>query len=103
MLSNKIIQNEKITLVEGNKIIKSDKETAKVLNNFFSKIIQNLSMLISDYICDPVTRAIVKHRTHPNNTAIMENFTSGKPFRFRLQERPLRKKHFERYYKFTNK
>ena len=57
------------------------------MNNFFSKIIQNLSMLISDYICDPVTRAIVKHRTHPNNTAIMENFTSGKPFRFRLQDR----------------
>ena len=32
LLSTKIISNEKITIVEGDKIITSDKETAKVLN-----------------------------------------------------------------------
>ena len=42
LLSNKIMSSEKITLVAGTKILKNDKETAKVLNNFFSTIIQNL-------------------------------------------------------------
>ena len=32
VLSNKIISNEKLTIVEGDKIIRSDKETAKVRN-----------------------------------------------------------------------
>ena len=35
LLSNKIMSSEKIRLVEGTKILKNDKETAKVLNNFF--------------------------------------------------------------------
>ena len=39
---NKIMSSKKITLVEGTKILKNDKETAKVLNNFFSAVIQNL-------------------------------------------------------------
>ena len=44
LLSNKIMSSEKITLVEGTKISKNDKETAKVFNNFFSIIIQNLKI-----------------------------------------------------------
>ena len=39
LLSNKIMSGEMIRLVEGTKILKNDKETAKVLNNFFSTII----------------------------------------------------------------
>ena len=41
LLSNKIVSNEKITLVEGEEIIKTDQANAKVLNNFFSNIIKN--------------------------------------------------------------
>ena len=44
LLPNKIMSSEKITHVEGTKILKNDKETAKVLNNFFSTIIQNLKI-----------------------------------------------------------
>ena len=37
-LFNKVISNEKIKLVEGDKVIKDDdKRTAKVLNDFFFK------------------------------------------------------------------
>ena len=75
--SNKIMSSEKITLVERTKILKNDKETAKVLNNFFSTIIQNLKIpqnkeqdTISTSISDPVMRAIVKYRTHPSIIAI---------------------------------
>ena len=38
LLSNKIVSNEKITLVEGKEIIKTNQANAKVLNNFFSNI-----------------------------------------------------------------
>ena len=44
LLSNKIMSNEQIALVEGTKILKSDKETAKVLNNFFSTIMKSLKI-----------------------------------------------------------
>ena len=37
LLSNKIVFNEKITLVEGEEIIKTDQAHAKVLIKFFSK------------------------------------------------------------------
>ena len=41
LLSNKIVSNEKITRVEGEEIIKTDQANAKVLNKFFSNIIEN--------------------------------------------------------------
>ena len=44
ILSNKIMSSENITLVEGTKILKNDKETSKILNNFFSTIFQNLKI-----------------------------------------------------------
>ena len=44
LLSNKIVFNEKITLVEGQEIIKTSQANAKVLNNFFSNIIKNLEI-----------------------------------------------------------
>ena len=44
LLSNKIISNEKITIVEGDKIIRSNKETTKVLNKFFPNVVTNLNI-----------------------------------------------------------
>ena len=38
------MSSEKIALAEGTKSLRNDKETAKVLNNFFSTIIQNLKI-----------------------------------------------------------
>ena len=78
-----------ITLVEGTKILKNDKETAKILNNFFSTIIKNLK--ISEYkeqnpisisIKDPVMRAIVKYRAHTSIIVIKENCNSSSSFNF---------------------
>ena len=42
LLSNKTVSNEKITLLEGEEIIKTDQANTKVLNNFFSNIMKNL-------------------------------------------------------------
>ena len=40
ILPNKFVNSEKITLVDNEKIITNDKEIAKVLNDFFSNIIE---------------------------------------------------------------
>ena len=88
LLSNKIMAREKITLVEGTKILKNGKETAKVLNNFFSTIIKNPKIPqykkqdpISASISEPVMR-IVKYRAHPSIIAINENCNSSTCFNF---------------------
>ena len=94
LLSNKIISNEKITIVEGDKIIRSDKETAKVLNEFFANVVTNLNIpqfnqidRTSENIRDPVIKAIVKYRAHPSIIAIKENCTSKSNFNFSFVEK----------------
>lgn len=71
LLSTKIKYDEKITLVEENMIIKPDRETTKVLNNFFSNIIKNLHIQqfnendpIYENINDPFLKAIVRYQNH---------------------------------------
>ena len=44
LLSNKIVSNEKITLVEGETIIITDQANPAMLNNFFSNIVKNLEI-----------------------------------------------------------
>ena len=77
LLSSKIISNGKITTVEGDKIRRIDKETVKVLNEFFSKVVTRLNIpqfnqikRTSENISDPVVKAIVKYRAHPSVIAI---------------------------------
>ena len=88
-LSNKFMSSEKIRLVEGTKNLKNDTETAKVLNNLFSTIIQNLKIPqykeqapICASISDPVMRAIVKYRAHPRIITNKENCNSSARFNF---------------------
>ena len=92
--SNKIVPNEKIALVERTEIIKSDNETAKFLNNFFSNVIQNRNIPqyheenpISDSIRDPVMNAVGKYRTHPSIISIKKNCASDTPFIFSFVEK----------------
>ena len=63
VLSNEVVCNEKITLVEQNNIVENDKKTTTVLNNFFSNIITNLGIPqytegepVSQYINDPLMK-----------------------------------------------
>ena len=89
-----MISNEEITIVEGDKIIRSDKETAKVLNQFFSNVVTNLNIpqfnqidRTSENISDPVIKAIVKYRAHLSVTAIKENCTFKSNFNFLFVEK----------------
>ena len=93
LLLNKI-SNEKITIVEGDKIKRSDKETAKVLNEFFANALTNLNIpqfnqidRTSENISDPVIKTTVKYRAYPSIIAITENCTSKSNFNFLFVEK----------------
>ena len=44
VLSKNITSNERITLIENDEIIKTEKGTARLLNTYFSNIVQNLDI-----------------------------------------------------------
>ena len=66
LLSNKVVSNEKMALIENNNIIENDEKTATVLSNFFSNVITSLSIPqynetepVSQNINDPLIAAII--------------------------------------------
>ena len=94
LLSNKVVYNERITRVEGDKIIENDKNTASILNEFFSNVITTLRIPqynetkpVSHTIGDPLMKAIMKYRFHPSIVAIKKNCNSGLSSSFSQVER----------------
>ena len=94
LLSNKVVYNERITLVEDDKIIENDKNTESILNEFFSNIITTLGIPqynetepVSHNIGDPLMQAITKSRFHRSIVAIKKNCNSGLSFSFSQVER----------------
>ena len=93
LLSNKVVYNERITLVEDGKIIENDKNTA-IFMHFFSNVITTLGVPqyndtepVSHNIGDPLMKAIMKYRFHPSIVAIKKNCNSGLSFSFSQVER----------------
>ena len=67
LLSNKVVYNERITLVKDDKFVENDKNIAFILNEFFYNIITKLEILqynetepVSHNIGDPLMKAIMK-------------------------------------------
>ena len=92
LLSNKVVSNEKITLIENN-IIENDEKTAAVLNNFFSNVITSLNIPqynetepVSQNMNDPLIAAIIKYRFHPSIIAIKDKCNSDLHFNFSFVE-----------------
>ena len=90
MLSKKIKSNERITLIENDEIIKTEKGTAEVLNAFFSNIVQNLDIQqynVNNPICeninDPPLKAIVRYQNHASIVAIKKFCNSKSHFSFK--------------------
>ena len=74
---------------EDDKIVENDKNTASILNEFFSNIITTLGSpqnneteSVIHNIGDPLMKAILKYRFHPSIVAIKKNFKSGLSFNF---------------------
>ena len=88
-LSDKIIDKDETHLTENNELVKTDIETAEVLNHFFSNVVQNLN--ISRYpngdafvnsIKDPTLRAIFKYKNHTSIISILSKRTNKETFNF---------------------
>ena len=79
ILSDQVAAKDKIHLIENNELVKTDLETAEVLNKFFSNIVQNLDIsrnsnnkhLVSN-TNDATLKAILKYRNHPSIIAIQK-------------------------------
>ena len=80
---------QRINLIENNELVKTDLETAQVLNNYFSNIMQNLD--ISRYSNDEplvsnnnyaTLKAILKYRNHSSIIAIQSKCKDKGNFNF---------------------
>ena len=76
-LSDKVLSIERITLIENDKIINDDNETANIMNTIFSNTVINLNVTeyhdcesISGNISNPILKAIAKYRNHFSIKAI---------------------------------
>ena len=94
LLSNKVVYNERITLVQEDKITENDENTASILNEFFSNITTTLGIPqyneaepVSYNIGDPLMKATMKYRFHPSIVAIKKNCNSSLSFTFAQVER----------------
>ena len=87
--SEKPPSDEKITLIENDKIIKTDSKTANLLNTFFSTIISNLNIpeyLVIDPIFndinDRVLKSVLNYQDHPSIKATEKIFKLKSLFKF---------------------
>ena len=79
-LSDKSCVKDQINLVEKGEILKTDLETAEVLNTFFGNIVKNLEInqylnfdSVTINVKDPILRAILKYKDNPIILAIRNN------------------------------
>ena len=89
LFSDKSSNSPKITLIEQNEIISEELETAKILNNYFNKVVENLNiesdvtlLQNKDQIDDPVLSAINKYEKHPSILRIKNNMKDKNQFSF---------------------
>ena len=85
---------DRINLSEKGESVKTELETAEVLNKFFSEIVNNLEISkyskyesFIDNIEDQTLRAILKYKNHQSIIAIQNKFKGGDVFYFRELEK----------------
>ena len=87
--SDNVAGKDKNHLIENNELVKTDLETAEVLNNLFSNIVQNLDIsrfsneepLVSN-TNDATLKVILKYRNHPSILAIRSKCKDKDNFNF---------------------
>ena len=88
-LSNKVSGKDEIHLLENNELVKTDLETAEILNDFFSNVVQTLDISrisneeqFINCIEDRTLKAVLKYRKHPNIVAIRNKCKNKGSFSF---------------------
>ena len=89
-LSDRVASAQKATLIDNDKIVKNDDDTARVLNAFFSNIISDLQIpghnncdTLTGNVEELVLKAIVKYRNHLSLLTIREVCKKNPQFSFR--------------------
>ena len=85
--TGKTLKDERITLVEGDKVITEEKDVVKLFKDHFEKIVKTLKIhrpILSDLSDDPVLNAIQNFSHHVSVLKIKEARNSSDCFTFKL-------------------
>ena len=87
--SDKSTSRDRITLIENDEILSSDKEISEQFIDFFADAVSKLEIpstehleVNSEHINDPIMKAINKYKDHPSIIAINQNFNNCNSFSF---------------------
>ena len=83
------MEDERITLVENNKVVLNERKLVEVFSKYFGNIVQNLGIggltnISSDNDTVTIRKAIEKYQTHPSIKVIRENIDTTNNFSFDL-------------------
>ena len=85
--TDKALKNEKIFLVEDDKVITAEKDLAKVFKDYSENIVESIHIerpCKVDFDREPVANAIKTFSQHPSTLNIKENTNSSACLSFRL-------------------
>ena len=93
--SDKIKSKERITLIENENTISSDKKVAETFHEFFSNVVKCLNIFQNLYLTsgtsqtDPVLQSIEKYSKHPSMINVKKRINNSNytfSFKFEIQE-----------------
>ena len=87
--TDKTLKDERITLVENNKVVSDESKLVEIFSKYFGNIVQNLGIdglknISSDNDAVTLRKAIEKYQNHPCIKVIRENIDTTKNFSFDL-------------------
>ena len=87
--TDKTLKDERITLVENNKVVSDESKLVEIFSKYFGSIVQNLGIdglknISSDNDAVTIRKAIEKYQNHPCIKVIRENIDTTKNFSFDL-------------------
>ena len=83
------MKDERITLVENNKVASDESNLVEIFSKYFGNIVQNLGIdgltnISSDNDAVTIRKAIEKYQNHPSIKVIRENIDNTNDFSFDL-------------------
>ena len=87
--TDKTLKDERITLVENNKVVSDESKLVEIFSKYFGNIVQNLGIdgltnTSSDNDAVTIRQAIEKYQNHPSIKVIWENIDTTNNFSFDL-------------------
>ena len=85
--ADKTLKDERITLVENNKVVSDESKLVEIFSKYFGNIVQNLGIdgltnIPSDNDAVTIEKAIEKYQNHPSIKVIRENIDTTNNFSF---------------------